>query len=183
MRRLDFPKNLSDEISWLVFHHDVKIPEDRKELKALIRDLGPQDLKDLLQCEIADSRARKSDNEPPQTVKLRKSLADLNEIVSTNECYDISQLAVTRRELLERNLARNEDEADQLMNALFDIVLDKPSFNNRLMLIDIAEKSKSKLEQIEAERRRAEEEKAERERAKRAKGRRAEPIFTKKKKL
>ncbi|MCH5204911.1 MAG: hypothetical protein J1F03_09175, partial [Oscillospiraceae bacterium] len=67
-------------------------------------------------------------------------------------------------------------------NALFEIVLDKPSFNNRLMLIDIAEKSKSKLEQIEADRRRAEEEKAERERAKRARGRRAEPVFTKKNK-
>lgn len=182
MRRLDFPKDLSDEISWLVFHHDVKIPEERKELKALIRELGVQDLKDLLQCEIADSRARKHDSEPPQTVRLRKSLSDLNEIVATKECYEISQLAVTRRELVDRGLARTDHEAEQLMNALFDIVLDKPSFNNRLMLIDIAEKSKTKLEQIEAEKRRAEEEKAERERAKRAKGRRAEPIFSKRKK-
>ncbi|MDE6727201.1 MAG: HD domain-containing protein [Oscillospiraceae bacterium] len=182
MRRLDFPKALSDEISWLVFHHDVKIPEERKELKALIRELGVQDLKDLLQCEIADSRAKKHDSEPPQTVRLRKSLSDLNEIVATKECYEISQLAVTRRELLDRGLARDDREADQLMNALFDIVLDKPSFNNRLMLIDIAEKSKTKLEQIEAEKRRAEEEQAERERAKHAKGRRAEPIFSKRKK-
>ncbi len=182
MRRLSFPKNLSDEISWLVFHHDVPIPEERKELKALIRDLGAQDLKDLLQCEIADSRARKYDSEPPDTIRLRKSLADLNEIISTGECYEISQLAVTKRELLDRSLARSDKEAEQLLNALFEIVLDKPSFNNRLMLIDIAEKSKSKLEQIEADKRRLEEEKAERERVKRAKGRRAEPIFSKKKK-
>ena len=181
MRRLDFPKDMSDEISWLVFHHDVKIPEERKELKALIRDLGVQDLKNLLQCEIADSRARKLDSEPPQTLALRKSLADLNEIIATKECYEISQLAVTKRELTDRGLARNDREAEQLMNALFEIVLDKPSFNNRLMLIDIAEKSKSKLEQIEADKRRMEEEQAERERAKRAKGRRAEPIFTKRK--
>lgn len=184
MRRLEFPKDLSDEISWLVYHHDVKIPGDRKSLKALIRELGPVDLKSLLQCEIADSRARKLDVNmelPPQTVALNKSLADLNEIISTNECYDISQLAVTKRELLDRRLVRSDEEAEQLMNALFDIVLDKPSFNNRLMLIDLAEKSKSKLEQIEAEKRRAEEERAELERAKRAKGRRAEPIFSKKK--
>lgn len=185
MRRLEFPKNLSDEISWLVYHHDKKIPEERKELKALIRELGPQDLKALLQCEIADSRARKLDVNmelPPQTVALTKSLADLNEIITTNECYDISQLAVTKRELLDRRLVRSDEEAEQLMNALFDIVLDKPSFNNRLMLIDLAEKSKSKLEQMEADKRRAEEEREERERAKRAKGRRAEPIFSKKKK-
>ena len=186
MRRLNFPKAFADEISWLVYHHDVPIPEDRRELKALIRELGAQDLKELLQCEIADSRARKPEinNEPaPQTVTLRKSLADLNEIINTNECYDISQLAVTRRELLDRKLAHNETEADQLMNTLFEIVLDKPSFNNRLMLIDIAEKSKSKLEQIEADKRRAEEERAERERVKRAKGRRGESVFSKKKKL
>lgn len=184
MRRLEFPKNLSDEISWLVFHHDVKIPTERKELKALIRELGPQDLKDLLQCEIADSRARKSDSEPPQTVSLRKSLADLNEIISTGECYEIGQLAVTKRELLDRGFARDEAEAEQLLNALFEIVLDKPSFNTRLILIDIAEKSKNKLAQIEAEKRRYEEEQAERERerAKRRGGRRSEPIFSKKKK-
>lgn len=186
MRRLEFPKALSEEISWLVYHHDKKIPSERKDLKALIRELGPQDLKALLQCEIADSRARKPEltmDLPPQTVVLNKSLSDLNEIINTKECYDISQLAVTKRELIDRQLVRSDEEAEQLLNALFDIVLDKPSFNNRLMLIDLAEKSKSKLEQIEADKRRAEEERLERERAKRAKGRRAEPVFSKKKKL
>ncbi len=182
MRRLEFPKDMVSEISWLVFHHDVPIPEDRKELKALIRELGVTDLRSLIQCEIADSRARKVDSETPETAKLRAALAALNEIVDTGECYEISQLAVTRRELIDRRLVSSEEEADQLMNALFEIVLDKPSFNNRLMLLDIAEKSKSKLEQIEAERLRVQREKAEAERLKREKGRRSEPVFTKKKK-
>lgn len=181
MRRLDFPKNMSGEISWLVYHHDVPIPEDRKELKALIRELGAADLKNLLQCEIADSRARKVDSEPPQTAKLRASLAALSEITETGECYEISQLAVTKRELLDRRFVTNDRDAEQLMNALFEIVLDKPSFNNRLMLLDIAEKSKSKLEQIEADRLRLIREKEEQERLKREKGRKAEPIFKKKK--
>lgn len=182
MRRLEFPKNMMSEISWLVFHHDVPIPEDRKELKALIRELGVTDLRDLLQCEIADSRARKIESDQPSTVKLRAALTALNEIVETGECYEISQLAVTKRELIDRRLVSSDEEADQLMNALFEIVLDKPSFNNRLMLLDIAEKSKSKLEQIEAERQRAKQEKAEAERLRREKGRRAEPVYTKKKK-
>ena len=181
MRRLEFPKNMMDEISWLIYHHDVRIPENRKELKGLIRELGPTDLRDLLQCEIADSRARQFDSEPEMTVKLRASLAALNEIIETNECYDIGQLAITKRELLDKRLVNSDAEAEQLLNALFDIVLDKPSFNNRLMLLDIAEKSKSKLEQIEAERLRAAQEKAEQERAKREKSRRAEPVFKRKK--
>lgn len=180
MRRLEFPRNMSEEISWLVYHHDVPIPEDRRELKALIRELGPTDLKNLLQCEIADSRARTEDTEPPQTVKLRASLAALNEILETGECYKISQLAVTKHELIERRLVESDSEAEQLMNALFEIVLDKPSFNNRLMLLDLAEKSKSRLEQIEADRRAAELERQEREKSQ--KGRRSEPIFTKRKK-
>ncbi|MDE7360739.1 MAG: HD domain-containing protein [Oscillospiraceae bacterium] len=181
MRRLEFPKNMIDEISWLIYHHDVRIPEDRKELKALIRELGAADLRDLIQCEIADSRARQTNNEPEQTVKLRASLAALNEIMETGECYEISQLAITKRELIDRGFVRGDDEAEQLLNALFEIVLDKPSFNNRLMLLDIAEKSKSKLEQIEADRLRAAREKSAAERAKREKGRRAEPIFKRKK--
>lgn len=182
MKRLEFPKNMASEISWLVFHHDVPIPEDRKELKALIRELGIPDLRSLIQCEIADSRARKVDNETPETVKLRAALAALNEIEETGECYDISQLAVTRRELFDRRLVSSEEEADALMNALFEIVLDKPSFNNRLMLLDMAEKSKSRLEQMEAQRKKAMQDKADAEKIRREKGRRMEPVFTKKKK-
>lgn len=182
MRRLEFPKNIAGEISWLVFHHDVPIPEERKGLKALIRELGVEDLRNLLQCEIADSRARKIDSEQPDTQRLRASLAALNEIIETGECYEISQLAVTKRELLDRRLVADDEEAGKLLNALFEIVLDKPSFNNRLMLLDIAEKSKSKLEQIEAEREKVRREKEEQERLLREKGRRAEPVFTKRKK-
>lgn len=182
MRRLEFPKNMAEEISWLVFHHDVPIPEDRKELKSLIRELGADDLRNLLQCEIADSRARRIDSEQPDTQRLRASLAALNEIMETGECYEISQLAITKRELLDRRLVSSDEEAGQLLNALFEIVLDKPSFNNRLMLLDIAEKSKSKLEQIEAERERVRLEKEEQERIRREKGRRAEPVYTKRKK-
>ena len=180
MRRLEFPKNMMNEISWLVYHHDVPIPEDRKELKALIRELGVNDLRDLIQCEIADSRARKIEPDQPSTVKLRAALSALNEIVETGECYEIGQLAVTKRELIDRRLVSSDAEAEQLMNALFEIVLDKPSFNNRLMLLDIAQKSKSKLEQIEAERAKAKKEKEEMEKQRRQKGRRAEPVYRKK---
>ena len=187
MRRLEFPKNMSEEISWLVFHHDVHIPDERRELKALIRELGPVDLKNLLQCEIADARSKKTDSEPPEAVRLKGVLNDLNEILETGECYQISQLDIDRRELIDRQLVKNNKEADELMEALFEIVLDKPSFNNRLMLLDIAEKSKQKLQQIEEERRRAQLEKDEEQRkkqqaGKRIKGRRGEPIFIKKKK-
>ncbi len=181
MRRLEFPKDMTSEISWLIYHHDVRIPEDRKELKALIRELGPVDLRNLLLCEIADSRARLFESESEMTIKLRASLAAFNEIIENDECYDVSQLAITKRELLEKRFVTSDAEAEQLLNALFDIVLDKPSFNNRLMLLDIAEKSRSRLEQIEAERRRAEQEKQEQEKARREKGRRAEPVFKRKK--
>lgn len=181
MRRLEFPKNMAEEISWLVYHHDVPIPEERKKLKALIRELGFEDLKNLLLCEIADSRAKKVDSEPEQTIKLRESLAALNEIIETGECYDISQLAITKQELIERRLVKSDAEAQDLLNALFDVVLDKPSFNNRLMLLDMVESSKQKLEQIEEARRRAQIEKEQHEKEQKAKGRRSEPIFRKNK--
>ncbi len=176
MRRMGFDRNLAEEISWLVYHHDVKIPEDRKALKELIRKLGAPDLKNLLQCEIADNRAKKQDAETAKVAQLRASLAALNEIISTGECYDISQLAVTKRELLDRRLVSTDKEAEELINVLFEIVLDKPSFNNKLMLIDMAQRSKQKAEELAAAREAALREKeAERARAR-------EPIFSKRKK-
>lgn len=181
MRRLEFPKDMLEQISWLIYHHDYPIPEDRKGLKALIRELGQSDLKSLLQCELADSRARKVETETDTAVKIRASLDALNEIINNNECYDISQLAITKRELIDRRLVKDDAEAEQLMNALFDVVLDKPSFNNRLMLLDIAQKSKSKLEQMVESRRKAIEEQEKAKEAAKAKGRRAEPLFRKKK--
>ena len=184
MRRLEFDRGISKEISWLVYHHDVDIPEDRKQLKALIRELGAEDLRKLLLCEIADNRSKKNDTECGLVPGLRAALAALNEIIETGECCDITQLAVTKRDLLDRRLVRNDREAEELLNVLFDIVLDKPSFNNKLMLLDMAERSKNKLDQIAAERERKarEEAQAKREREQFERDRRKEPIYTKKRK-
>ncbi len=176
MRRMGFDRRLADEISWLVYHHDVKIPEERKELKKLIRSLGAEDLKSLLQCEIADNRAKKQDTESADVQRLRASLAALNEIIQTGECYDPSQLAVTKRELIDRRLVVSDAEADELHNVLFEIVLDKPSFNTKLMLLDMAERSKQKVEEMNAAKEAALREKAE------MNSRMNEPVFTKKKK-
>ncbi len=177
MRRMEFPRRLADEISWLVYHHDVKIPEDRKQLKALIRSLGADDLRSLIQCEIADNRAKKTETETESVVKLRASLAALNEIIENNECYEKSRLAVTKKELFDRKLVTSDSEAEELINVLFEIVLDKPSFNNKLMLIDMAQKSKQKLAEIAAEREARQRELLEQEKQNRLN----EPVFSKKK--
>ena len=182
MRRFGFDRELSEEISWLVYHHDVKIPTERRELKLLINELGAEDLRKLIQCEIADNRAKKTQSETKTVGELRTALAALNEIIDTGECYAISQLAVTKRDLIERRLVSGDSEAEELMEVLFGIVLDKPSFNNKLMLLDMAQRSKEKLEQIFAERERARLEKEEMERkVKEERGRKSEPIFSRKK--
>ena len=184
MRRLEFPAALSEEISWLVFYHDKEIPESRADLKRLLDALGAEDLRKLIQCEIADSRAKKLDTETPDVQRLRAAAAALREILDTGECYNIRQLAITQRELMERRLVTNEQEAEQLINALFDMVLDKPSFNNKLMLLDMAEKSKQRLEEIRAERERIAAEKRAAQALKHKKtpvNRRNEPVYTRKK--
>ncbi len=178
MRRLEFPAALSEEISWLVYYHDKDIPEERSGLKRLLDALGAEDLRKLIQCEIADSRAKKTEPDTPDAQRLRASAAALREILETGECYNIRQLAITSRELIDRRLVTSEQEAEQLLGALFDMVLDKPSFNNKLMLLDMAEKSKQRLEEIKAERERIA---AEKRAAKALKHRRSEPVFTRKK--
>lgn len=180
MRRLEFDRALFDEVSWLVYHHDVEIPTDRKALKGLLRELGAVDLRQLIQCEIADNRAKEDETETERVKGLRASLAALDEIEATGECYDISQLAVTKRDLIEYRFVFTEKEADELLAALFDIVLDKPSFNNRLMLLDMAQRSKERLEQLAEEREQRLREQIEREKI--THDRRKEPIFSKKKK-
>ncbi len=179
MRRMEFDRSLADEVSWLVYHHDVDIPEDRKALKGLIRRLGPTDLKSLLQCEIADNRAKKQNTETDNVTRLRASLTALTEIMTTGECYDISQLAVTKRELFDRRLVTSDKEAEELINVLFEIVLDKPSFNNKLMLIDMAQRSKQKAEELAAAREAALREQEEARRAAEAAARAKESVFSK----
>lgn len=154
MRRLEFDRRMADDISFLVSRHDMDIPDDKKALKALLREYSAEELKLLLQCEIADNRAKRENSECAPVPKLRNALSLLNEILDSGECYDIRSLAVTKRDLIEHRLVKTDREADELLNVLFDIVLDKPSFNNKLMLLDMAQRSKSKLEHIAAERER-----------------------------
>ena len=171
-------------VRFAMLFHDKDIPESRADLKRLLDALGAEDLRKLIQCEIADSRAKKLDTETPDVQRLRAAAAALREILDTGECYNIRQLAITQRELMERRLVTNEQEAEQLINALFDMVLDKPSFNNKLMLLDMAEKSKQRLEEIRAERERIAAEKRAAQALKHKKtpvNRRNEPVYTRKK--
>lgn len=176
MRRLEFPQQLFNEISWLVYYHDKEIPESRSELKRLLDLLGAEDLRKLIQCSIADARSRTEDSETADVQRLRSSAAALREILETGECYNIRQLAITSRELIDRHFVDNEQQADQLLNALFEMVLDKPSFNNKLMLLDMAEKSKQRLDEIKAKHERA----VAAKKATKA-SRRSEPVYTRKK--
>ncbi len=179
MRRLEFPAELSEEVSWLVYYHNKEIPEERSDLKRLLDALGAEDLRKLIQCETADARAKKLDTETADVQRLRAAAAALKEILDTGECYNIRQLAITSRELTDRRLVNSEQEAEQLINALFEIVLDKPGFNNKLMLLDMAQKSKQRLDKKIAERERAA---AEKRTAQALKHRRGEPVFSRKKK-
>lgn len=179
MRRMGFAKPLMEEVSWLIYHHTCEIPDDRKKLKGLIRELGTTDLRNLILCKIADNRAKKEVSETFGVSRLRKSLEALDEIIETGECWDISQLAVTKKDLIDRRLVTSEAEAEELHKVLFDIVLDKPSFNNRLMLLDMAEKSRQKI--IEIQEQRAAEAAQRAEIAAIPHNRRNEPVFTRKK--
>lgn len=140
MRRLGFERSLSEQISWLVYHHDVKIPDSRRELKILMRDLGAEDAKTLIMCRIADTRAKAPELEP-QVEAYRRTLEMLSEIVAQNECYDIYQLAVTKKDLYDRRLVNNEATAQALINMLYELVLEKPIFNTKIHLLDIAQKT------------------------------------------
>jgi hypothetical protein len=94
----------------------------------------------IIKLRIADDMAKPVVHEG-KVASYRRSLQILDDIVKSGECCRISQLAISKSDLLSRRLATNEKQAARIIEMLYEAVLEQPKLNLAPILIDMVKKT------------------------------------------
>ncbi len=132
LTRLKFDKKTISRVSFLVSHHDFEPVESKIELKKHLKNKTPDDIRTLLTIKKSD-RGALSEKYRDISEGTARTLAFLREIEDNNECYNISQLSISGKDLIKKGL-KGEEIGIALEKAL-DGVIEEKVLNNKCDLL------------------------------------------------
>ena len=137
LRRLKMSKNYISTVSYLVSIHDKEVPETREEVKKYIRLLGEENFIRLMKIRRAD-KSGLAKGYRDITDKLIFAYSTFDDIMNSDEPYDISHLAVNGNDL--KKFVSGTKIGDTLEH-LLEEVIKNPDLNNYDTLISMVKKS------------------------------------------
>ncbi|SDW65635.1 CCA tRNA nucleotidyltransferase [Tepidimicrobium xylanilyticum] len=135
LERFKASNDLRDKVYLLVKEH-MNHHADFKEkgLKRLIRRMGEKEIFDLIDLQIADIKCSNEKATIDHIVERRKRI---EEILEKEEAYEIRQLAINGRDLLDLGFKQGPI-IGQVLEYLLDRVMDKPELNEKDTLKKLA---------------------------------------------
>lgn len=138
LKRMKYDNKTIDKVLLLVKYHDYEI-KHRKQIKRLLNFIGEESLRDLLKVKEADIKAQNPDFYEARHIELIKAEAEIDEIISEQQCFTIKNLKIDGIDLIQLGIAQGI-EIGIILNKLLELVLDDPELNEKVKLIDIVEK-------------------------------------------
>lgn len=130
-----------DAVIRLVKAHDTPIEESEKIIKRRLNSMGKELFFDLIKLKRADTAGLAPEfAERSAHFDRLEALAD--EILKKEECFSLKHLAVNGRDLLE--IGFKGKKIGEILDILLEQVIDGQTENERVILIEYAEKIKSK---------------------------------------
>ena len=131
-RRLRMDNLTRETIVLLVGMHDVEIPMTEKSIRRMLRRIGEENLRRLLQVKRADNLAQHPDYRYRQEgITQLETL--LNLVLQQEQCFSLRHLAVKGNDLTALGL-QGKDVGDML-NTLLDLVVEEKLPNDRGILL------------------------------------------------
>lgn len=106
-----------------------------KTLKKFINRVGVENLEDLFELQIADSKGHKKDADYSPILKRRE---DVKKILENGEPFTVSQLKITGDDLIKLGYKPGK-EIGFVLKELLEKVMERPELNTRDRLLDITE--------------------------------------------
>lgn len=134
LRRLKYPRCTVECVKTLIAHHSDKL-KNRYELKKLIREIGPDNVLELLNVQRADSMAKQ------KFCFQRLKISDEQEhcvknILENHECVDMKELNINGYDLMK--LGFKGKEIGTVLERLLDGVMKDEIRNDNSSLINCA---------------------------------------------
>ena len=134
MGRLKFDNKTYDEVLDLVMYHDTDIHPSTRSVKRWLNKIGLELLDKLLVIKCADNAAHSEMAQISIPIKYREILMIMTEIVNTEQCFTIKDLAVNGNDIMSLGLP-SCPAVGKVLKHLLDKVLDEELENERKALM------------------------------------------------
>lgn len=137
LNRLRFDKESIKKIVKLIINHDIDIFDTEKSIRKVISKVGEDLFLELIEVQIADAMAQNKRYLEERIVKFDNIKRIYNNIKRENQCLNKRTMAINGHDLILLGMTPGKD-IKNMLNYLFECVLENPELNNKQKLIDIA---------------------------------------------
>lgn len=123
-----------DVVELIAHHNDVLLPDPVNVRRALAR-LGEVQTRRLVQVKVADLIAHDLAGEREKILALFAEISDvIDEVVARGDCTSVKALAIGGQDMMALGLSGRA--IGQMLNAVLELVLEKPEMNTRETLLN-----------------------------------------------
>ncbi|ERI95626.1 HDIG domain protein [Clostridiales bacterium oral taxon 876 str. F0540] len=135
LKRLRFDNKTMEKVIIIITEHMTAYNHMKnRTLKKFISRVGVDNLEDLFQLQIADSKGHKKDADFSPIIRRRE---EVKKILESGEPFTVSQLKINGNDLIALGFKPGK-YIGTILNELLEKVMEKPELNNRDSLLKIA---------------------------------------------
>jgi tRNA nucleotidyltransferase (CCA-adding enzyme) len=137
LNRLRFDRETIKKITKLIFNHDLDIFDSEKSIRKVVSKVGEDSFIELLEVQKADAMGQNRIYLDKRILKLDNIKKIYNEIRNSNQCLDKKNMAINGHDLILIGIEPGKTMKNML-EYLFECVLENPELNEKQKLIDLA---------------------------------------------
>jgi tRNA nucleotidyltransferase (CCA-adding enzyme) len=129
LKRMKYDNKTIERVTTLVKYHDREVVSN-KSIRKLLNLIGEESFRDLLKVKEADIKAQNPVYYEDRHNKLAELEIKLNEVIKSNQCFTIKDLAIDGKELINLGVKEGKDIGN-ILNRILSEVLENPELNNK----------------------------------------------------
>ena len=149
LRRLCMPRMFIEEVCTLIRYHDLRLQPVTADIKRYLNLLGPGAMRKLYKIRLADTYAQSMYMREEKLRILEEVNAEMERIVASGECYNLSMMAVNGSDLIHIGIV-NGKQIGEVLNALLEKVITGELPNDKEALIAEAKDIRGGFDKSEA---------------------------------
>lgn len=139
MKRLCYPNHFIDEVTTLIRHHDDRIKPDTVIVKKYLGLLKADMMRKLLKVQRADILAQSMYQREEKLRNLDAVEKETERILSSSECYELSMLAISGRDIIHLGVGSGK-QIGEILHTLLNMVINGEVDNSAEELLSEARK-------------------------------------------
>ncbi|WP_160691469.1 CCA tRNA nucleotidyltransferase [Clostridium sp. C2-6-12] len=136
LKELKYDNVTINKVLILIQYHDCTL-KSKLSVKKLLNKIGEEAFRDLIKVQKSDILAQNPIYAKERLLNMINIESKLDLILEQNECFDLKDLNINGKELIELGFNRGK-EIGEILNYLLDKVIENPDLNNKEQLMKLA---------------------------------------------